>query len=70
MEEPEPKQRPAIKLGNLELEFYAELLDGVGLGIAIAKGVCWQSVRFEVTLLMLYFGFHAIWNNPDPEQPK
>jgi hypothetical protein len=65
--EPINEKAKTIRLGKLEIEPYFSFLSGVGLGIMIGEGVYYHSVRVEITLLVLYFGVHFIWDNPVPE---
>lgn len=66
MTEDEDKDKPfIIKIGKLEIAPHINRFHGFGLGFAIGEGVFWQSLRIEVTFLIVYFGVHFIWDNPD-----
>ncbi len=65
MEEIDKPRPRIIKIGKLEIEPYANLFRGVGLGFAIGEGVFCRSIRVEVTSFVVYFGVHFIWDNPE-----
>ena len=65
MEEIDKPRPRMIKIGKLEIEPYANLFRGVGLGFAIGEGIFYHSIRIEVTAFVIYFGVHFIWDNPE-----
>ena len=65
MEEINEKRPMIIKIGKLEIEPYANWFRGISLGFAIGEGIFYHSIRVEVTVLVVYFGVHFIWDNPE-----
>ena len=65
MEEIDKPRPRIIKIGKLEIEPYANLFRGVGLGFAIGEGIFYRSIRVEVTAFVVYFGVHFILDNPE-----
>lgn len=65
MEETENSRPMTIKIGKLEIEPYINWFRGIGLSFAIGEGIFYHSIRVEITALIVYFGVHFIWDNPE-----
>jgi len=49
-----------IKIGQYDIEFYASKFNGVGFAFLIGEGIFYKSIRVEIVIPLLTFGFHVI----------